>query len=193
MTSSVSSQQYAIEEYLAREVKSEERHEYRDGEIVRVTGATPNHNRIAGNLFALLKFALKRQPYDIFVSDQRLWIPERRIYAYPDVMVVGEPLELQAGRNDTVTNPLLVAEVLSKSTRNYDKGEKFDAYRTLPSLSEYLLVDQYAPQVMHYAKTDTRTWTMREYEGLEVTLALESLAVSLALADLYDKVQFTAS
>jgi Uma2 family endonuclease len=178
---------------LAREVESEERHEYRDGEIFRVTGATPNHNRIAGNLFALLKFALKRQPYDIFISDQRLWIPERRIYAYPDVMVVREPLELQAGRNDTVTNPLLVAEVLSKSMRNYDKGEKFDAYRTIPSLSEYLLVDQYAPQVMHYAKTDTRTWTMREYEGLEATLALGSLEVSLALADLYDKVQFTGS
>lgn len=193
MTSSVSSQQYTIEEYLAREVESEERHEYRDGEVVSVTGATPNHNRIAGNLFALLKFALKRQPYDIFISDQRLWIPERRIYAYPDVMVVREPLELQAGRNDTVTNPLLVAEVLSKSARNYDKGEKFDAYRTIPSLSEYLLVDQYAPQVMHYAKTDTRTWTMREYEGLEVTLALGSLEVSLELVDLYDKVQFTGS
>ncbi|HEY9874445.1 MAG TPA: Uma2 family endonuclease, partial [Candidatus Obscuribacterales bacterium] len=110
---------YTSEEYIDFEVNSEERHEYINGEIILMTGGTPNHNQIAGNFYAPLNFALKRQPYRVFVTDQRLWITRKRIYTYPDVMVVQGDLQLQEGRRDTITNPLMIAEVLSDSTRNY--------------------------------------------------------------------------
>jgi Uma2 family endonuclease len=126
---------YSPEEYLEIEVKSEERHEYINGQIIPMTGGTPNHNQIAGNFYAALNFALKRQPLRVFVTDQRLWIPQKRINTYPDVMVVAGELEFQEGRKDTLTNPRMIAEVLSKSTKSYDRDEKFAAYRTIAQLS----------------------------------------------------------
>ncbi|KEI66972.1 hypothetical protein A19Y_2002 [Planktothrix agardhii NIVA-CYA 126/8] len=127
---------YSLEEYLDFEVNSSERHEYIEGEIRPMTGGTPNHNQITGNLSATLNFALKRQPYRVFVTDQRLWIPKKRLYTYPDIMVIQGDIQLQEGRKDTITNPLILVEVLSASTRNYDKDEKFAAYRTLPTFQE---------------------------------------------------------
>ena len=107
---------YLPEEYLALEIASDERHEYIDGQIFPMTGGTPNHNQIAVNLGSALNFELKRQPYQVFITDQRLWIAKRRLYTYPDVMVVKGPLQFQEGRRDTLINPLIIAEVLSKST-----------------------------------------------------------------------------
>ena len=109
-----------------------------------MTGGTPNHNQLAGNFYEMLNFALKHQPYQVFVPDQRLWIPTRKIHTYPDIMVVKTPLEYEQGRKDTLVNPVMIAEVLSKSTKSYDRDEKFAAYRTIPSLQEYILIDQYS-------------------------------------------------
>jgi Uma2 family endonuclease len=134
---------YTIDEYLELETASETRHEYCNGEIIPMTGGTPDHNDIASNLVALLKAALKTKPYRVFILDQRLWIPSANLYAYPDVMVLPKPLELQTGRKDTVMNPCFIAEILSKSTQNYDRSEKFITYRTIPTFREYLLIDQY--------------------------------------------------
>jgi Uma2 family endonuclease len=181
---------YTPEEYLEFEVNSEERHEYINGEIVPMTGGTPNHNQIAGNFYAQLNFALKRQPYRVFFTDQRLWIPGKRIHTYPDVMVVQGELQLQEGRRDTITNPLMIAEVLSKSTRSYDKDEKFAAYRTIPTFQEYLLIDQYAMHVEQYFKTDRNSWTFSEYEEAKVTISLNSISFQFTLADIYDKIDF---
>jgi Uma2 family endonuclease len=181
---------YTPEEYLECEINSEERHEYIDGEIIPMTGGTPNHNQIALNLSSALNFALKRQPYRVFVTDQRLWISRKRIYTYPDVMVVQGELQLQEGRKDTIANPLIIAEVLSASTRNYDKDEKFAAYRTIPSFQEYLLIDQYAMHVEQYCKTDRKRWTFTEYDGADETVVLNSIAFQITLGDLYDKVEF---
>jgi len=96
---------HTAEEYLELEVNSQERHEFVDGDIRLMTGGTPNHNVIAGNLLVVLKLALRGKPYSTFVTDQRLWIPACNLYTYPDVMVIPQPLELQTGRTDTVTNP----------------------------------------------------------------------------------------
>ncbi|OKH39990.1 hypothetical protein NIES2119_03300 [[Phormidium ambiguum] IAM M-71] len=183
-------QYYTDEEYLDFEINSEQRHEYINGEIVLMAGGMPNHNTIAGNLSATLNFALKRQPYRVFVTDQRLWIPEKRIYTYPDVMVVQGELQLQEGRKDTITNPLFIAEVLSDSTRNYDKDEKFAAYRTIPSFQEYLLIDQYKMHVEQYFRTDRKTWIFSEYDDLNETISLNYLSLEITLADIYDKVEF---
>ena len=181
---------HTLEEYLEFEVSSGERHEYIDGEVICVTAGTPNHNKIAGNFYAALNFALKRQPYDVFVTDQRLWIPKKRIYTYPDIMVIAQPLEYAEGRRDTLTNPLIVAEVLSNSTQNYDRGEKFLAYRTIPTLQEYLLIDQYSMHIEHFFKTDRKRWTFAEYDDTEELLSLQSISFQIKLSDVYNKVEF---
>jgi len=180
---------YTPEEYLELEISSEERHEYINGEIVPMTGGIPNHNQISLNLSGTLNFALKRQPYRVFVTDQRLWIPEKRIYTYPDVMVVRGDLQFQEGRKDTLTNPLIIAEVLSSSTRNYDKDEKFAAYRTIPSFQEYLLIDQSTLHVEQYFRTDRKHWNFTEYDGANETVTLNSIPFQILLVDLYDKVE----
>ncbi len=181
---------YTPEEYLEWEVNSEIRHEYIRGEIVPMTGGTPEHNEIASILNAALRVALKGKPYSIFVADQRLWIPDRSLYTYPDVMVAPRPLQRQTGRNDTITNPLLIAEVLSKSTKNYDRDEKFSAYRTISSFQEYLLIDQYAPHVEQYIRTDSHRWIFAEYTELDTSITLASVPMEISLADLYETLAF---
>jgi Uma2 family endonuclease len=186
-------QRYSAQEYLDLETNSEERHEYVNGEVILMTGGTPNHNQIAGNLYAALNFALKRQPYQVFFTDQRLWIPQKEIYTYPDVMVVQGELQLQEGRTDTITNPVMIAEVLSNSTKSYDKIEKFEAYRTIPTFQEYVLIDQYTLHVEHYYKTnEAKKWIFLEYDQAKEFLPLASVPFQIELADLYDKVNFAA-
>jgi Uma2 family endonuclease len=180
---------YSPEEYLALEISSEEKHEYIDGEIILMPGGTPNHNQAIGNLYAALNFALKHQPYRVFFADQRLWIPRRRIYTYPDIIIVRGELKFQEGRKDTLVNPFVIVEVLSKSTRNYDKGDKFAAYRTIAGFQEYILIDQYAQQIEHYVKTEPRKWIFQEYDESDSAFALASLSFEISIADLYDKVE----
>lgn len=184
---------YTAEEYLEFEVNSEERHAYIDGEIILMAGGLPNHNKLALNLSSSLNVALKRQPFEVYMTDQRLWIPEKRIYTYPDVMLMAQPIQYQEGRRDTLINPLLIVEVLSQSTRSYDKDEKFTAYRTIPSFREYLLVDQDRMHVEHYIKTADREWTFREYEAETKSIEIASVPCQIELADLYDKVDFSSS
>lgn len=184
---------YSPEEYLELEVASGDRHEYINGQIILMPGGLPNHNRLSSNLNTLLNVLLSDLPYDVFVADQRLWIPQRRIYTYPDVMVAANPLVLQEGRNDTITNPLAIAEVLFKSTQSYDRVGKFAAYRTIPSFQEYILIDQHSVQVNQYIKKESNEWVFRAYEAESDVLALASVPCEISLADLYDKVEFEDS
>ena len=161
----IKQKKYTRQDYLDFEVTSEERHEYIDGEIRKMVGGTPNHNRIIGNIFLSFKLALKGKKYDIFLSEQRLWIPEKNIYTYPDLMIIQGEIQLQAGQKDTITNPCLITEVLSNSTQSYDRNEKFKFYRSLPSFQEYVLIDQYSPQVEHYRKTDTTNGYLQNIKG----------------------------
>jgi Uma2 family endonuclease len=180
---------YTPEEYLEFEVNSDTRHEYINGEIIPMTGGTPEHNEIASILNAALRVSLKGKPYSIFIADQRLWIPDRKLYTYPDVMVVTRPLERQQGRTDTITNPVMIAEVLSKSTKSYDRDEKFAAYRTIPTFREYLLIDQYKLQVEQYSKTESHKWVFTEYNSIDSQISLLSIPFEICLADLYDSIE----
>lgn len=180
---------YTREEYLDFETASEERHEYVNGEIRFMTGGTPDHNELAINLASLLKSALRGKPYRIFGADQRLWIRDRNLYTYPDLMVVEKPLQLQTGRTDTVTNPCFIAEVLSKSTQDYDHGEKFSACRTVESFCEYLLIDQYSIHVEHYVKTAVNQWLLSEYDDPNVTLSLSVFAAQIEIIALYENIE----
>lgn len=188
MTQALEQRTYTHEEYLEFEVASVERHEYVNGEIRPMTGGTPDHNELAINLAALLKSALRGKPYRIFGADQRLWIPDRTLYTYPDLMVVEKPLQLQTGRTDTLTNPCFIAEVLSKSTQDYDHGEKFSAYRTVKSFREYLLIDQYKIHVEHYVKTASNQWLLSEYDDPSTVLTLSTLEAQIELTALYENI-----
>jgi Uma2 family endonuclease len=190
MTLAQETRYYSSEEYLELEVNSEIRHEYINGLIIPMTGGTPNHNQLALNFSGTLNYLLKRQPYQVFVTDQRLWIPTRKIHTYPDIMVVKTPLEYEEGRKDTLVNPVMIAEVLSKSTKSYDRDEKFAAYRTIPSLQEYILIDQYTMHIEQYFKTDNNKWIFSEFTEADVSLNLSSIPCQILLADIYDKVDF---
>ncbi|PSB02143.1 Uma2 family endonuclease [Merismopedia glauca] len=192
MTQLLQQRTYTAEEYLELEVASENRSEYRNGEIIAMTGGTPNHNDIAGNLYIPLKLALKGKGYRTFYTDQRLWIPERNVYTYPDVMVVENPLQFKEGRTDTLVNPCFVAEVLSKSTQDYDRGEKFAAYRTINSFREYLLINQYTIHVEHCVKTAPNQWLLSEYDDASATLSFNTFEFSIQIADLYENIEFTS-
>ena len=181
---------YSLLEYFEFEINALERHEYINGEIISMAGGTPNHNRIIGNLYATLNFAYKNQPYEVFFADQRLWIPERRVVTYPDVMVVSGELQLQEGRKDTIINPLMITEVLSASTCSYDKDEKFAAYRTIPDFQEYVLIDQYSYHIECYYKTTQGNWVFSEYQNLIDIIDFYSFSLQISLADIYDKVIF---
>ncbi|MEB3123626.1 MAG: Uma2 family endonuclease [Snowella sp.] len=181
---------YTPEEYLAIEISSETRHEYINGEIIPMTGGTPEHNEIASILNAILRTNLKGKPYSIFIADQRLWIPEKKLYTYPDVMIAQRPIQLQIGRKDTVINPIFIAEVLSQSTKNYDKDEKFSAYRTIPSFQEYLLIDQSSQHIEHYSKSGFNQWIFSEYNNSEDYINLTSISCKISLLEVYDDIEF---
>jgi Uma2 family endonuclease len=184
---------YTPEEYLELEAQAEYKNEYRDGEIVPMTGGTTNHNKIALNFAASLKFGLRKKNYEVYIGDVRLWVPRYRLYTYPDVMVIqGEPM--YTGTNTTtVMNPLLIAEVLSKSTQNYDQGNKFLYYRSIPNLQEYILINQYEYHVMQYVKTTENQWLLTELVDESAVLTLQSIDFQIPLSDLYEQVDFTIS
>ncbi len=181
---------YSPEEYLAIEVDSAERHEFRNGEIILMAGALPNHNRITLNIGGFLNFASRGKPYQVFAADQRLWIPAHQIYTYPDVTVIQGDLALKEGRRDTLLNPVLIVEVLSDSTAAYDRGDKFEAYRSIPEFQEYLLVSQSSQRIEHYVKRSPKKWDFQAYDETDMMVQLETIGVELAIVDIYDKVEF---
>lgn len=192
MVTQTQKQTYTPEEYLELEEQAEFKNEYRDGEIVSMAGGTTNHNEISGNILALLKFALRGQDYRVFIGDVKLWIPRERTYTYPDVMIIaGEPI-YQDNRRDIITNPLLIIEVLSKSTKDYDQGDKFDSYRSIPSFQEYILIDQSRFYIKQFAKNSENKWVLTDYEGKNELLMLESVELQIPFPDLYERVDFEA-
>ncbi len=182
---------YTPDEYLALEEEAEFRSEYLDGLIVPMAGGTTNHNRLARNLCSVMNYELD-EAYEAFIGDVRLWIPERRIYTYPDVMVIADGVEYYEGRKDTVLNPRVIVEVLSSSTGSYDREGKFAAYRTLPSFEEYLLLDQTRVHVEHYAKTGRKRWSFAEYDEEDGEVKFETVPLEISLAALYKRVELEA-
>jgi len=182
----------ALEEYRDRETTAEVRHEYRNGEIHEMPGGSIAHNRIVMSLYVLLETLLDTADCETFNSDMRLWIPGCDRATYPDAMVVcGEPIA-NGDRTDEILNPTLIVEVLSPSTSSYDRGDKFVAYRTVPSFREYLLVEQERPALEHYWKTEDGRWHLEELSGIEAIVELQHLPARLALADIYRRVAFAA-
>ena len=183
---------YTPEEYLALEEKAEYKSEYHDGVIIPMTGGTTNHNQITGNIYIALSLALKGQDYRTFIGDVRLWIPRIRSYVYPDVMVITGKPEYHDNRKDTITNPQVIIEVLSKSTKGYDLGDKFSHYRTIPTFQEYILIDQTKIAIEQYSKQANKRWSYCEYDEEDAGLLFNSFQVEVSLVDIYEKVDFEA-
>jgi len=184
---------HTSEEYFALEAESEAtggiRREFRNGEIIEITGGTPIHSQLITSVNALLWLKLRGKGFSVFSSDLRLYIPAFEQYVYPDGMVIQNPVQLKEGRKDTVTNPILIVEVLSPATESYDRGAKFAAYRSLPTLQEYLLIDQARISVEHYRRQGNVEWIFRDYHALDDIVTLPSVNITFSLADIYGDIE----
>lgn len=176
------------EDYLAFERAAEYKNEYVNGEVFAMTGASRKHNLIATNLISSLSAQLRGKPCEVYPGEMRVKAPVARSYVYPDVVVVcGDP-QFEDGYFDTLLNPTLVVEVLSKSTESYNRLAKSAYYRTIESLVEYLLVAQEEYRVEQYFKQSEGRWLLSDVRSLESVIDLQSIGCSLALRDLYDRI-----
>jgi Uma2 family endonuclease len=175
----------SVEEYLAFDRSSEIKHEYLDGEIFAMVGASRAHNRLTWNLAATLDPQLRARGCEGFASDMRVAVSETGLYTYPDVVVVcGEP-RFTDEQIDTLLNPTFIVEVLSPSTADYDHGRKFAHYRALPSLEVYLLIDQEEVRAELFVRQPNGTWLLSETTDPEAVLEIPRVEVSLPLARIY--------
>ena len=178
------------EEYLAYERASQERHELINGEIRLMSSASEEYVTIVINTASSLHSQLRKRPCKTYASDLRVKLKGNASYSYPDVIVVCGERILEDDKFDTLLNPTVIFEVLSPSTEVYDRGRKFEFYRALESLQEYVLIAQDRPHVEHYRRADDE-WILQDFDSLESTLTLASIECALTLADIYEKVDFS--
>lgn len=181
---------YSHEEYFALEEAAEYRSKYYKGKIVAMTGGSINHNRIIGNLVKKFDHALFDSKCEVFMSEIKVWIKKKDLFTYPDVLVVcGEP-EFYPERDDTITNPIVIIEVLSDSTRNYDRIEKFEFYRAIPTFHEYILVDQYRIHIEHFYLENKGKWIYTDYSDMNDVLKFHNIEFQISIKDIYNRVEF---
>jgi Uma2 family endonuclease len=180
------------EEYLEIERRAERKSEYFQGEMFAMAGASLVHVLIVGNLVRELGNRLEAGPCRVYSSDLRLRVSPNGFFTYPDVMVIcGDP-QFADNRGDTVVNPVLIIEVLSTSTEAYDRGKKFEQYRTLPSLREYILVAQDAPRIEQFTPQPDGHWLSAETIGMDASIRLASIDCVLPLSKIYSKIDWPA-
>jgi Uma2 family endonuclease len=177
------------EEYLAQERQARFKSERVDGEIYAMAGASERHNTIASNVHGELYNHLKKSPCRVYSSDMRIHASAQGNYLYPDVAVVCGTPRFDDRYRDNLLNPVLIVEVLSESTESYDRGRKSAVYRQIESLREYVLIEQERCHVEHYRRQFDNTWILTEYNRLGDSVELPCLQCSLALRDVYDKVE----
>jgi len=180
---------YTVSDYFDAEETSGLRYEYLNGEILAMTGGSPNHNLIALNTRDALKNVLGRGGCRVYVSDLRLQT-DTGLFTYPDVLVICGRPQLASDSGITVTNPLIIAEVLSPSTRDYDRGEKFKHYRSIPSLRDYLLIDQYSVDVEH-RRRDGDVWQSVRHSHPDDEVRLTG--ATIRVADIYADIELTSA
>ena len=181
--------QFTIEEYLEMENAATEKHEYYKGEIFAMSGAKLNHNNICMNLSVALKTRLKGKPCKPLGSDMRIHIPGNTLFTYPDLSVFCNGVDTRNNDQMNALNPTAIIEVLSSSTKKYDRGEKFELYKAIPSLSDYILVDSESIQVAAWHRSGSGEWMVTEYNGLDHMLSLPSIDIAIPLAEVYEGVE----
>jgi len=177
-------------DYLALERAAEFKSEFFDGEMFAMAGGTAMHSLIATNVAGEFINRLRGRPYVPFNADLRIKVEKTGLLTYPDLSFICGALRFVEGTDDTVINPTLLVEVLSDSTEAYDRGRKFENYREIPSLKEYLLVSQKDPRAELFIRQGDGRWLLQEAAGLQATLAVPSLEITLALSEIFANVQF---
>jgi Uma2 family endonuclease len=182
-----------VEQYFEFQENSEEKHEFDEGEVLAMSGGTPPHAQVAQNFLSAIWMRMRGKPCQPYGSDLRVRAGKSVRYVYPDGVVVCGPLEYDAldPRRKTILNPLLIAEVLSKSTEGYDRGEKFARYREIESLQEYFLIDQTRPRVEAFLRRESN-WTFTPVNGMDKSVPIASLGIEIPMSEIYERVVFSA-
>ncbi len=183
---------FTLREYLDRELRSVNKHEFHNGKIITMPGGKAKHSEIATNFSHAIKLVIKPLPikFRVYNSDLKVYIESADKAVYPDALVICEQPNYWQDREDLIVNPLLIVEVLSKSTRRYDRGDKFMLYQTLPSFKEYVLVEQKTPYVEAWFRERPATWNKVVEDQLSAAIVLRSLGVSIPLSDIYENIEF---
>ncbi len=181
---------YTVAEYFRIDKRSAVKLEYHNGKITAMSGGSTTHSSIAVKILTALYNLLEDQPFEVYNSEVKTQVPTYNKFIYPDVMVVSQKPVYFKKRKDTVTNPLLVIEVLSPSTQKHDRTNKFMMYRTLPSLKEYVLVEQDQPRVTTFFRNAANHWEDTDVTGREGILRLQSVAEEIPLARVYKNIDF---
>lgn len=183
---------YSIEEYFELEAQSIEKLEYYDGKITKMPGASYVHNRVATNVLVALGYALQDSKFEVNNSDTKIHIPSIESFVYPDAVVICEKPLFYQNRVDTILNPLLVVEVLSPSTEDYDRGEKFYLYRSLPSFKEYVVIHQNHILLSTFYRLNERDWRTNDVDNLAEAIDLQSVGVKIKLSDIYRGIEVSS-
>jgi Uma2 family endonuclease len=187
---------FTVEEYLQMEKAATERHEYYQGEIFRMqghgellamSGASPRHNILFTNIFTALAIRLKGKTCQPYGPDLRIHIPQNTLYTYPDITIYCGEFKSAEEDEDSFVEPTVIIEILSPSTRNYDRGEKFMLYRDIPTLKEYMLADTKSVRVEIFRVNSNGHWELEEYKSLQDQLLLSSVQLSIPLSEIYQR------
>jgi len=181
---------YTVEEYLEMEKASTEKHEYFLGEIFAMSGAGFNHNLIFSNVFGVLAHKLKGSKCIPFGSDMRMNVPENTLFTYSDISIYCNEIKHLNEDEDTILQPTVIIEILSPSTKNYDRGKKFTLYKDIPSLKEYIMIDSESVSVEAYYIDEEKNWVLNQQKELSEALTFVSMGFNVALSDIYYYVTF---
>jgi len=177
------------QEYLVFERQATEKHEFVDGIIYAMSGASEEHNLVAGNVFGEIRQCFKGRSCKAYISDMRVKVNESD-YVYPDVIAVCGDAQFEDNTFDTLSNPTVIIEILSDSTERYDKGRKAELYRALPTVQDYVLISQTHCYMEHYHRQTATQWLFTIISQMDEKLTLPSVNVTIAVQDIYDKVSF---
>lgn len=183
---------YTIQEYLELEAVAEEKSEYHNGLIITMAGGTKSHNKLCNSIGTVLDNAIDAKGKDcvVFNADMKVKIEKYNRFLYPDASVICDDEAEESDDSETIlTNPILIIEVLSKSSNNYDRGKKFEYYRSIPSFKEYMIIYQTIPKVQTWYKEAEDLWRIGNYEGLETMVKLHSIGVEIAMRDIYKRIK----
>ena len=184
---------YTPEEYLALEETADSKSEYYQGVIYAMAGGSLTHNRIVGTIYALLHTGVRSTCCEAFNSDMRLLVKANGLYTYPDAMVVCGRPELAPGRTDTLTNPVVIVEVLSKATADYDRGGKFELYRALPTLRDYVMIHQDRVYIEYQHKQADGRWVLTELTQADEILTIASIQLDILVRMIYERMDWLAA
>jgi Uma2 family endonuclease len=189
--SALPKEKYTLEEYLELDRNSDERLEFWDGEIFSMSGVSNEHDQIEGNIYSHLRPLARKRGCRVFLANMRIKVPMMPPYRYGDLSALCEkPKFEEMGGVDVLTNPSLIIEVLSHSTEGFDRGDKFSRYKSIPTLTEYLLIAQHRPHISQFLKQPDGSWSNLEFNDLSDTLKVVTLGCELPLTEIYQDVNF---